>query len=62
MTVADKLREEGIQAGIQEGIQERIERVVNNAIIKGMSVEDIMDLTGLTEKEIDQIRKNMLRR
>jgi len=56
MTIADKLRQEGKQEGRQEGIK----KVVKNAIIKGMSVGDIMDLTGLTEKEIDKVRKEML--
>lgn len=45
MTIADKIRQEGIH------------KVAKNAIIKGMAVEDIADLTGLTEKEIDEIRK-----
>ena len=60
MTIADKLRQEGKQEGRQEGRQEEIRKVVKNAIVKGMSVEDIIDLTGLTEKGIDKIRKEML--
>ena len=56
MTIADKLREEGKQ----EGKQEEKRKVVKNAIIKRMSIEDIMDLTGLTEKEIDKISREML--
>lgn len=56
MTIADQLRQEGKQEGRQEGIT----KVVKNAIVKGLKVEDIVDLTGLTKKEIDSIRKDML--
>lgn len=34
--------------------------VVQRAIIKGLSTEDIVKLTGLNEKEIKKIRKRML--
>ena len=56
MTVAEKLREEGIEIGAK---QERI-NLVKKAIIKQMRLEDIIELTGLTEKEIEEIRKEML--
>lgn len=56
MTVADQLRQEGIKEGIKEGII----KIAKNAIIKGMKEEDILELTGLTKKEIDKIRKGML--
>lgn len=56
MTIAEQLRQEGRE----EGRQEEITKVVKNAIIKGMEVEDIVELTGLTKKEIDKVRKSML--
>lgn len=56
MTIAEQLRQEGIREGIREGII----KTAKNAIVKGMKVEDIVDLTGLTKKEIDEIRKEML--
>ena len=58
MTIADKIREEGIGIGEKKGII----KVAQNAIIDGMSVDGIMRITGLTEKEIDKIRKEMLQR
>lgn len=57
MTVAEQLRQEGEQKGIKEGLK----ITAKKAIIKGYSVEDIMDLTGLTEKEIEEVRKEMLK-
>lgn len=60
MTIADKLRQEGRQEGREEGRQREITKVVKNAIVKGMEIEDIVDLTGLTKKEIGKIRKEML--
>lgn len=60
MTVADRLKQEGRQEGRQEGVQEHIRKIVKNAYIKGMDIQDIMDLTGLTEKEIDKVRKELL--
>ncbi len=56
MTAADKLIEEGIEKGMERGI----EKVAKNAIIKGLDIQDIMELTGLTKKEIERIRKEML--
>ena len=58
MTIADKLREEGIRIGEKKGII----KVAQNAIIEGISVDGIMRITGLTEKEIDKIRKETLKR
>lgn len=52
MTLAERLREEGIAKGI--------EKVVQRAIIKGLSTEDIVELTGLKKEEIEDIRKRML--
>ena len=61
MTIADKLRQEGIGIGEEKGRRDQIRKVVKNAYVKGMSIEDIIDITGLTEKEIDKIRKEILR-
>lgn len=52
MTIADKLK--------REGKQEDIRLIVRNAMIKKMSLEDIIEITGLTEEEIDQISEGML--
>lgn len=57
MTLAEKWIQEGIEKGRKEGIQEGIKKVAKNAIVKGIELEAIMDLTGLT---LEEIRKEML--
>lgn len=52
MTLAEQFREEGIMRGL--------EKVVRKSIIKGLTTEDIMEITGLKKEEIEDIRKSML--
>ena len=52
MTLAEQFREEGTIRGL--------EKVVRKSIIKGLSTEDIMEITGLKKEEIEDIRKSML--
>lgn len=65
MTTAERLIQEGIQEGMQrgmqKGMQEGVIKVAKNAIVKGMAEEEIMEITGLEKKDIDKIRKEMLR-
>lgn len=60
MSVAERLRKEGEERGIQRGIQKEKRKSAKIGIIKGYSTEIIMDMTGLGEKEIEKIRKEML--
>ena len=64
MTVAEKLKQEGLEEGRKEVLQEgemiRARKAARNAIIKGYATEEIADITGLTEKEVDDIRAKML--
>lgn len=64
MSVAERLRQEGLEAGRQEGLEEgeliRAKKSAKKAIIKGYPTEEIADITGLTEKEIEGIREEML--
>lgn len=48
--------EEGIEKGINEGIKKGIEKVALNALNKGLSINEIIDLTGLTEEEIELLK------
>lgn len=52
MTLAEQFREEGTMRGL--------EKVVRKSIIKGLTTEDIMEITGLKKEEIEHIRKSML--
>lgn len=52
MTLAERFMEEGAMKGL--------EKVVKNSIIKGLTTEDIIEITGLKKEEIEEIRKKML--
>lgn len=60
MSVAERLRKEGEERGIQRGMQQEKRKSAKIGIIKGYSTEIIMDMTGLTEKQIEEVRKEML--
>lgn len=47
------------QEGRQEGISERNIEIVQNALQMKMSIEDIAKLTGLTCKEVENLRKGI---
>ncbi|MGO1370845.1 MAG: hypothetical protein ACTHVE_03220 [Senegalia sp. (in: firmicutes)] len=57
MSVAERLRKEGEERGIEQ--EKRKSAKID--IIKGYSTEIIMEMTGLTEKEIEELRKEMLK-
>lgn len=50
----DTAREEGINEGMEKGM----EKVALNAIKMGKSIKEIIDLTGLTRQQIENIKKN----
>lgn len=52
MTLAESFRE--------EGARESMERAAKKSIIKGLSTEDIIEITGLTKEEVESIRQKML--
>lgn len=47
-------REEGRSEGKKEGIKEGINKVLTNMLAKGMTVDQIKEITGLSSKEIEQ--------
>ena len=52
-------RQEGKQEGRQEGISHRNIEIVQNALQMKMPIEDIAKLTGLTCKEVENLRKGI---
>lgn len=56
MTVADFLREEGRQEGWkegrQEGQEEAIQAIVTNMLSKGLEINEIADLTGVSQQDL----------
>lgn len=57
MTVAEEIRQEALEIGIEEGLK----KAAKTGIIKGHDINIIMDMTGLTEKEIEEIKQEMLK-
>lgn len=51
------LIEEGMEKGMVEGENKKAIEIVKNAIKKGMDNSIISDLTGLSNEEIEAIRK-----
>jgi predicted transposase/invertase (TIGR01784 family) len=47
----DTAKEEGIEKGVEKGKLE----IARKALSKGMSLEDIMDLTGLTREQVEKL-------
>lgn len=65
MTIAERLKQEGIQLGKQEGIQlgeQKVQQerryIVVNMLSKGQSISFISEVTGLSEAEIQKIAKS----
>jgi predicted transposase/invertase (TIGR01784 family) len=48
--------QEGLQEGRQEGLEEGIQKVAKNLLNGGLSVEQIMQYTGLTLSEIEKLK------
>jgi predicted transposase/invertase (TIGR01784 family) len=53
-----KGKAEGEQIGLEKGIMEGIKKIAINALKKGMSLEEIIELTGLTKKQILQLKND----
>ena len=43
----------------EKGMEKGIAKIVKNAIRKGMNLDDIIELTGLTVEEIEKIREEI---
>jgi predicted transposase/invertase (TIGR01784 family) len=52
----DTAREEGLAEGLEKGKIEGKIDVARQALMKGMSVKDIADLTGLTKEQIERLK------
>ncbi|MBE2955318.1 Rpn family recombination-promoting nuclease/putative transposase, partial [Anoxybacillus flavithermus] len=51
----EKGREEGIEQGIKQGIKQGMKHLVQTMAKKGMSVEDIANITDLAEDEVREL-------
>ena len=62
-TLANRLREEGynkgIEKGIEKGIYEDKKAVAKNMLLRGLDIVFISEITGLSEKEVEEIKKGI---
>jgi len=49
--------EKGIEKGIEKGMEKRNIEIAKTGLKEGLPIEVIMKLTGLTEKEIKEIKE-----
>jgi predicted transposase/invertase (TIGR01784 family) len=49
--------QKGLQKGLQKGRQARDEEIVQNALAKGFSLDDISNLTGMDKEAIKRLAK-----
>ncbi|EOO0229443.1 Rpn family recombination-promoting nuclease/putative transposase, partial [Escherichia coli] len=55
MTLAQWFEEKGIEKGIQQGRQEERQEFAQRFLSKGMSREDVAEMTNLSLAEIDRL-------
>ena len=48
-------KKEGIKEGIVKGVKEEKIQIAKNMLKKGMSISDIIEITGLTKEEIEKL-------
>ena len=52
----EKARRKEKQNGIEEGAKEKQIEIAKKMIKKGMSIDEIMELTNLSEEEIEKLK------
>jgi predicted transposase/invertase (TIGR01784 family) len=50
-----KAYEDGVEAGMKKAKKQQQREVAKNLKQKNMSIEDIMEVTGLTKKEVEKL-------
>ena len=56
MTTAEKLICEGEERGIQKGIKKGEIRIAQKMLAKGMAIDEVVEITGLSLEEIQAIK------
>jgi predicted transposase/invertase (TIGR01784 family) len=58
----DTAKEEGIEIGVGKGIELGVEKgkleIAKKALEKGISIEDIVDLTGLSREQVEKLKRD----
>jgi hypothetical protein len=52
MTIAEQLRQEGLEKGLEKGRQEGRQEIARKLLARGLSVTDVAELTGLPVDEV----------
>ena len=55
----DKGLKEGIQQGLEEGIEQTKKNMLEKLLKTDLSIEQIMEITGFTEEDIEKIKKQI---
>ncbi|MGL4859005.1 MAG: hypothetical protein ACRC5A_04570 [Enterobacteriaceae bacterium] len=55
LTIAERLELKGLEKGREEGRRENLHKMVRQMLIRGMTLQAVMDVTDLSESEIKQI-------
>ena len=49
--------EKGMQEGIKKGIEQGIEKIAKKMLKTDMSIDDIINITGLTKEDLEKLKK-----
>ena len=53
----EMIEADAIKRGLQKGLQEGIRTIISNMLKKGISVDEIEELTGISKRKIEAIKK-----
>lgn len=59
MTIAQQLRNEGIQRGVQRGMQHEKHNIAKRMLRRGADIQTILEDTGLGLTEIKELKKEL---
>jgi predicted transposase/invertase (TIGR01784 family) len=59
VSIADDLRQEGIEVGMQQGKQQSLELVARKSLSKGLDVQTVAEITGLDLTTVKNIKASM---
>ena len=54
----DKGHEEGLKEGLTQGAHDKAVETARNAFKMNLSIEQVVQLTGLTEEEVSELKQN----
>ena len=58
--IHDTFFEKGLEQGLEKGLEQGIKKTAQRMIKKGMDIEMIIEITGLTREQIEQLMKEKI--